>query len=84
MVPFYLFVFLVKLHSIEILHVHHTLLYMNIIILTAILVFLLSFLNIVNKMSHKVEHLFPISILDLWFPECCLPVTYDSIKVLFL
>lgn len=45
-----LFMFLVKLQSLEILHVHHSLLYMDIIILIAILAFLLSFLNMVNKM----------------------------------
>lgn len=42
--------FLVKLQSLEILHVHHSLPYMD-IILIAILAFLLSFLNMVNKMS---------------------------------
>ena len=43
--------FLVKLQRLETLHVHHSLLCMDIIILIGILAFLLSFLNMANKMA---------------------------------
>lgn len=54
MAQFYFFIkFLVKQQSLEITHVHHILLYMNIVILITIFAFLLSFLNILNKISQS-------------------------------
>ena len=45
------FMFLVKLQPLETLHVYHSLLCMDIILLIGILAFLLSFLNMANKMA---------------------------------
>ena len=71
--------FLVKLQPKEILHVHQSLLCMDIIILIAILAFLLPFLNMVNKMAKwntcsyfysgfVVLWMLPFS--DIWFHQC--------------